>query len=157
MSCRKTIFSVCILFTLLSKCFSQSSLPPIGQWREHLPYKSAIDVCLGNGKIFCATPLSFFTIDLAENSIERMSRITGLTGTGVSHICYDDVNDKFIIAYRNSNIDIIYRNDIFNVPDIKRKNISGDKAIYNIFSSGKYFYLSTGLGVIIIDEEKQEI
>ena len=157
MSCRKTIFSVCILFTLLSKCFSQSSLPPIGQWREHLPYKSAIDVCLGNGKIFCATPLSFFTIDLAENSIERMSRITGLNGTGVSHICYDDVNDKFIIAYRNSNIDIIYRNDIFNVPDIKRKNISGDKAIYNIFSSGKYFYLSTGLGVIIIDEEKQEI
>ena len=86
-----------------------------------------------------------------------MSRITGLNETGVSGICYDELHDKLFIAYRNSNIDIIYRNDIFNVPDIKKKNIVGDKKIYNIFPFNNRFYLSTGLGVIVIDGAKYEV
>ena len=86
-----------------------------------------------------------------------MSRVNGLHETGVSAISYDEINDKLFIGYRNSNIDIIYRNDIFNVPDIKLDNIVGDKTIYNVFSSGKYFYLSTGLGVIVIDADKYEV
>ena len=86
-----------------------------------------------------------------------MSRVTGLHETGVSAIEYDAVNNKLFIGYRNSNIDIIYRNDIFNVPDIKIDNIIGDKTIYNVFSRGNYFYLSTGLGVIVIDADKYEV
>ena len=86
-----------------------------------------------------------------------MSRVNGLHETGVSAIEYDAVNNKLFIGYRNSNIDIIYRNDIFNVPDIKIDNIIGDKTIYNVFSQGKYFYLSTGLGVIVIDADKYEV
>jgi hypothetical protein len=96
-------------------------------------------------------------VDLAENNIERKSRINGLTETGVSAIAYDDVNDKLLIAYRSSNIDIFYRQDIFNIPGIKQDNITGDKTIYDVFSSGKYFYLSTGLGVIVIDGDKYEV
>lgn len=86
-----------------------------------------------------------------------MSRVNGLHETGVSAIEYDAINNKLFIGYRNSNIDIIYRNDIFNVPDIKIDNIIGDKTIYNVFSQGKYFYLSTGLGVIVIDADKYEV
>lgn len=86
-----------------------------------------------------------------------MSRVTGLSETGVSAIAYDGVNEKLLIAYRSSNMDILYRNDIFNIPDIKLDNIAGDKTIYNVFSSGKYFYLSTGLGVVVVDGEKYEV
>ena len=157
MSLRKTIFTVIALFPFLSKGISQDSIPPIGQWRDHLPYHSAIDVQAGNNKIFCATPYSVFSIDLSENSVTRMSRINGLHETGVSAISYNEISDKLFIGYRNSNIDIIYRNDIFNVPDIKLDNIVGDKTIYNVFSSTKYFYLSTGLGVIVIDADKYEV
>src|SRR6187402_2741382 len=67
------------------------------------------------------------------------------------------MSDKLFIGYRNSNIDIVYRNDIFNVPDIKLDNIVGDKTIYYVFSSGKYFYLSTGLGIVVIDADKYEV
>lgn len=153
----QTIFTFYILFLVLTDCFSQQTIPPLGQWRDHLPYHSAIDIAEGDGKIFCATPYSLFSVDLTENSVERMSRLTGLNETGVSAIHYDAVSRKFFIAYKNSNIDIIYRNDIFNVPDIKLDNIVGDKTIYNIFSAGKYFYLSTGLGVVVIDGDKYEV
>lgn len=135
---------------------AQQPLPPVGLWREHLPYNSAIDVAYGNEKIFCATPYSLFSVD-KDNNIERLSRITGLSETGISAICYDGITDRLFIAYSNSNIDIIYRNDIINLPDIKRDNIIGDKNIYAIYTLGKNYYLSTGLGVIVIDGEKYEV
>ena len=132
------------------------TIPPIGFWREHLPYGSATDVTAGENKIFCATPHSLFTVDAKKNS-ERLSRITGLSETGISTILFDDANKKLVIAYSNSNLDIIYRNDIFNVPDIKRSNVIGDKNIYNIYPLAKNYYLSTGLGVIVINGDKYEV
>src|SRR5215212_2861409 len=119
---------------------AQSSLQGIGMWREHLPYNSAIDVTAGDNKIYCATPYSLFSVDPGSNTIERMSRITGLAETGVSCIRYDESSQKLFIGYSNSNIDVIYRNDIFNIPDIKRENISGDKSIYNIYPRNGDFY-----------------
>jgi hypothetical protein len=136
---------------------AQNSSVPIGTWKEYLPYNSAIDVAAGDNKIYCATPYSLFTVDLADNSIERLSRITGLSETGVSAIHYDEAGHRLFIAYTNSNIDIIYRNDIYNIPDIKRENISGDKSIYNIYLDKDNYYLSTGLGVIVVDGSRFEI
>jgi hypothetical protein len=150
------LFFIAFLF-FLHKLPAQLQEPPIGQWREHLPYNSAIDVTAGDGKIYCATPYSLFTVTVSDNSIERLSRITGLSETGVSIILYDEINKKLFIAYNNGNIDIIYNNDIYNVPDIKRSAIIGDKTIYGIYSRGKNYYLSTGLGVIVIDGDKYEV
>lgn len=136
---------------------AQDGIPPIGQWREHLPYNSAIDLTAGDGKVYCATPYSVFAVNVLDNTVERFSRVTGLNETGVTAIQYDEVNKKLFIAYSNSNIDILYRNDIYNVPDIKRSAISGDKKIYNIYPLGKNYYLSTGLGVIVIDGDRYEV
>lgn len=136
---------------------AQQSIPPVGLWRDHLPYASVIDITGGGDKIYCATPYSVFIVNTKENSIERMSRTTGLNETGVSNIYYDKDNEKLLIAYSNSNIDIIHRNDIINIPDIKRSAIVGNKSIYNIYSRQKNYYLSTGLGVIVVDAERYEI
>lgn len=131
--------------------------PPIGQWREHLPYNSAIDVTAGDGKVYCATPYSLFSVNNSDNVVDRYSRVTGLNETGISAIKYDEENKKLFIAYTNSNIDIIYRNDIYNVPDINRSGNIGDKNIYNIYPLSKNYYLSTGIGVIVIDGERYEV
>ncbi|MBK9658644.1 MAG: two-component regulator propeller domain-containing protein [Chitinophagaceae bacterium] len=152
----RCILSLLILFIAL-QTVAQEPIPPIGQWREHLPYNSAIDVTAGDGKVYCATPYSLFSVTIAGNTVERFSRVTGLSETGVSAINYDEGNKKLLIAYSNSNIDIIYRNDIYNVPDIKRSTIIGDKNIYNIYPLGKNYYLSTGLGVVVIDGDRYEV
>jgi hypothetical protein len=149
--------TVIILVFFVSKAGAQQQLPPIGLWREHLPYNSAIAVTASDEKVYCATPYSLFSADIADKSIERLSRVTGLNETGISAVQYDAANNKLFIAYANSNIDIIYRNDIYNVPDIKRDNIIGDKTIYNIYPLQKNYYLSTGLGVIVVDGDRYEI
>lgn len=150
------------LFLILFCCFStclpaQQLIAPIGLWKEYLPYNSTIDLAAGNGKVFAATPYSLFSVTLADNSIERLSRVTGLSETGISAICYDNPQEKLFIAYSNSNIDILYRNDIINLPDLKRDNIIGDKTIYSIYPLEKNYYLSTGLGVVVIDGDRYEV
>lgn len=111
----------------------------------------------GGGRIYAATPYSLFVVGTADNNIERLSRVTGLSETGISTILYDGTQEKLVIAYSNSNIDILYRNDIINVPDIKRSTVIGDKAIYQVHALDKNYYLSTGLGVVVIDGEKYEV
>lgn len=154
---KKTSIFFLALFIFPVKVFLQQPLQPLGFWREHLPYKSSIDVTAGNNKIYCATPYSIFSVNLAENSIERMSRVTGLSETGVNAVKYDELTDKLLVVYNNSNIDILYRNDVFNVPDIKRDNITGDKTITGAFPFNKKFYLFSGLGVIVIDSDRYEV
>jgi hypothetical protein len=144
---------------VLSFYHAQSQLlqQPIGEWREHLPYNSTIAVAAGDGKIFAATPYSVFSVTLGDRHIERMSRITGLSETGISTLAFDENNNKLVIAYGNSNLDIIHRADVHNIPDIKRDNVSGDKNIYGIYSLNGNYFLSTGLGVIVIDGTKYEV
>ena len=77
-----------LLILIAVKVAAQDPAPPIGQWREHLPYNSAIDVTAGDGKVYCATPYSLFSLNIADNSIERFSRVTGLNETGVNAIKY---------------------------------------------------------------------
>jgi hypothetical protein len=146
-----------ILFFTGCCVHAQSNLPAIGEWREHLPYNSAIDVSAGNNRIYCATPYSLFSVSASGDNIERFSRINGLNETGVSCIRFDENGNKLVIAYSNSNIDVLKGNSVFNIPDIKRDNIAGDKSIYNIYVLGNNYYLSTGLGVIVIDAARYEV
>ncbi|HEX8314262.1 MAG TPA: two-component regulator propeller domain-containing protein, partial [Flavisolibacter sp.] len=149
-----------ILFLLLLFPFcvcGQNTFPAIGMWREHLPYQGTIDVTASDKKVYAATPSSLFSVDIATKEIERLSKVSGLSETGINAISYDPRSNKLFIAYNNSNIDVLDANGIYNIPDIKRTTISGDKNIYSIYPDGNRCYLATGLGVIVLDAEKYEV
>ncbi len=139
------------------KTYAQNQLPSIGNWREHLPYQGTSDVTASDRKVYAATTYSLFSVDLESGELERMSRVSGLSETGISTIRFDPVSKKLYIAYQNSNLDVLDARGIHNIPDLKRENISGDKNIYHIFPDNNRVYLSTGLGVIVLDAEKLEI
>lgn len=132
-------------------------IPPVDMWREHLPYGSAIKVENSGNIIFAATPYSVFSVEAASKDIRRYSRVTGLAETGISTIRYDSATKKLFIAYSNSNLDILSNNTLINISDIKRRNISGDKNIYDVYFSGNNAYLSTGFGIVVVDIQKSEI
>lgn len=136
---------------------SQNRAPALGLWREHLPYQVAIDVTASEKKVYAATPLSLFSVDLATAETDRFSKVSGLSETGISHIQYDEATNKLYVAYNNSNLDVLTAGSIRNIPDIKRSAISGDKNIYAIYPDGSRCYLATGLGVVMADAEKYEV
>lgn len=143
-------------FILLIPCFLFSQLPPVGQWREHLPYGSAVRVTAVNNKIFCATPYSLLSYNTITNELQKYSRITGLNETGISTFNYDEISQILLVAYSNSNIDLLNGSQVFNINDIKRKTLNGNKTIYNIFFYAGKAYLSTGFGIVVINLDKKE-
>jgi ligand-binding sensor domain-containing protein len=138
--------------------WSRAQLQPIGQWRSHLSYNQAIAVTSNsNGLLYCATPYAIFSVDINDNTIERFSKINGLHEVGVQTIQSNAAGDKLVVAYTNSNIDIIAGSKIYNIPDIKLKEIAADKTINNVYSYNGLAYLSTGMGIIVLDENKYEV
>ncbi len=143
-----------ILCCIVNGVFAQV---PIGDWREHLPYQKAAMVVATAEKIFCATPYALFSVDLRENNIERLSKMNGLHEVGISSIGSDEQSGKLIVGYLNSNIDVVFKNKVYNINALQLKDIPGDKRIYSIFCNQDKAYLSTGFGIVVVDENKYEI
>jgi ligand-binding sensor domain-containing protein len=148
---------IAFVLILLTPLSIWAQIQPIGQWREHLPWHQAIGVVNTEEHIWAATPYSIFSVDLSENSIERFTKISGLTETGISAIGADQSTQQLIIAYTNSNIDLLKDGAVVNINAIKNSPLSGDKTIYSIFVRNQLAYLSTGIGIVVIDLERHEV
>jgi ligand-binding sensor domain-containing protein len=130
---------------------------PIGTWRAHLPYNAAQGVASDGISLFTISPQGFFIYNSGKDELETFSKVEGMHESSTSVIGYDRATSTCIIGYANSNIDL-YKNHSFKVlPDLKDKSFSGSKTINHIFTSQGFAYLSTGLGVLVIDLDKQEV
>jgi len=134
-------------------CQSQSL--KVGEWRDHLSYKSTYDVCQIGDNIYTSTDKAVFVYNTYDHSIERINTLNGLSDTGVSSIESD--GDHLIVSYENGNIDIINAGKTFNLPDIKRALLIGDKRINHINIIDQIAYLSCGFGIVVLDIVRREI
>ena len=150
-------WSLFIAIFLCACLLTNAQLPPIGQWREHLSYRQAVQVSPSKEGVYCATPYALFSVDAADNTINRFSKINGLHETGIQCMQWDAVAEKLVIAYTNSNIDILAGDKIFNIDAIKQKDLTADKRIYAVFCYQNTAYCCSGLGIIAIDETKYEV
>lgn len=130
---------------------------PLGQWRTHLPYRYCNLVEATDDRIYCSATGGLFSYNLTDNSLEKISKIDGLSDNGVSSLRWSGEIETLILAYQNSNLDIIREGVIVNIPDIMKKQIPGDKSIYDIEFRGQQAYLSTGFGIVVLNLEKNEI
>lgn len=154
---KKIIFTLCnlLLFSLVS--LSQNTGPAIGQWKSFLSYYSGTSCDYSDQYVFVGTQTGFFTYDLNDGFIKSYSKVNGMSSVGVVAVHYIEAADKTVIAYQNGNIDIFSDGAFSNIPDFMITTLPGDKEIYNISSHGKYAYLSTSMGLVILDIEKLEI
>jgi hypothetical protein len=147
-----------LIFLMFIQVFALAqSPPPVGQWREHLPWNNAIAVSVAGNEVFCATPYAAFIYDMDDNSFTRRSKVNGLSDIGVAAMCQDPASGVAVIAYNNSNVDIWKSDRIVNVPDIRISSSGGDKSIKKITIRSGIAYLSTGLGIILIDLGKYQV
>ena len=148
-----------ILWLLIAVIFvSVSSAQGIsGEWKEYMSYTQAFKVANGGEKIYCATKGGLFYYNTTDNSVNKISRLSGLSDFDIQTIAYSNENKLLMVAYTNSNIDLVYDNKVVNLSDIKRKAMTGDKTINNIFFLGNDAYLACGFGIVVINLQKQEV
>ncbi len=155
MMSRSILLLVVTLF--YSSVFAQKAEVPIGEWRIHLPYNAVNSIAESPSYLYVGAERGFYSFDKQSGEMELYSKVNGFSDVEVELLKYHDDLGLLLIAYENTNIDILQGNSIFNISDILRKSILGQKKINDIHFEGKFAYLSCSFGIVIIDLERKAI
>ncbi|WP_162051537.1 type IX secretion system anionic LPS delivery protein PorZ [Pontibacter pamirensis] len=136
--------------------YGQSSMA-LGAWQVHVPYQQGKAVADAGDKVYVAADNGLFYYDKEFNTTETITKVDGLREQQISTIGYDAVTHTLVIAYANTQVDLLRENTIYNISDIFRKTVSGEKNINHIFIHNKLAYLSGSFGVVALDLQKREI
>jgi len=150
-----------LTFSGLANAQSDSIFPAlsIGEWRQHLPWQRAKYVTQSSENVYFATEWAVAALDKEERSSQFFSAVEGLSDVGINLLRYNPAAKVLVIAYTNSNLDLMYPSDgsVVNVPIIlKNPNILGDRQIYDVFFVGRTAYFACGFGVLKFDLQRAE-
>lgn len=141
---KSIVLITCLLFSYLSALKAQ-----IGTWTMYYSYKQITEIAPANEKAYVLASRSLFSYNTKDGSIQLYDKTNGLSDVEISHIRYNPSIKKLIIAYSNSNIDLLdINNDVYNIPDFYQYSTINSKVINHIYNYGQYAYLSTGLGIV---------
>ena len=108
--------------------------------------------------MYAASPYAIFSYQYETYETERFSKINKLSDVGITRLYFHKGLRLLLIAYSNGNIDLMNKDqDLYNIADIKRKNIVGSKSINHITENGNILYLSCGFGIVALDLSRKEI
>ena len=146
-----------LLFLLLIPFYLQAQDVSIGNWKEYLSYNSASYIAESKDRIYCVASGGLYFIQKQDETINRLSKVTGLSDIGIKQVACSDELKVDIIIYENCNIDLLRDNQIINISDIKRKDVTGLKTINNVTIKDSIAYLSSSLGLVLVDLINAEI
>ena len=152
----KNILSI-LLLHFVTYTFAQRELQGIGNWEYHIPQNKGVAIAKAGEKIYSASNFGLFSYNKSTKEITHYTKVNGLSDVQINYIAYYEPLDVLMIAYKNTNIDIIQNNTITNFNDILRKQIVGEKSISHIHFNNDLAYIATTFGVVVFDLDKLEI
>ena len=155
----KNMFKKCFLglcwLSIFLQATAQTPIGPLGQWREHYNNKSVQHLAKGN-VLYGATTNQVFSID-AKNNIQFLGKSNGLHEIEIAAIAWDPIQSQLMVAYKNSNIDIVKGDEIISIADIYLSKVYANKKINSIQILGPWALVSTHFGIVVVDLIKHEI
>ncbi|MDE6105499.1 MAG: hypothetical protein K2F84_00195, partial [Bacteroidales bacterium] len=130
----------------------------VGTWRYHFAATPPEQLAIWGPEVYASREADLLCYNTVDRTLTTLSKRNGLSGGDIGAIAYHPAGNCLIIGYKDGNIDLYYGDRVFNMSDIKEKNIAGgnDKAVYRIHTEGAYAYLACGFGVVIVDVLKRE-
>jgi ligand-binding sensor domain-containing protein len=146
--------SILLLLTMMiGQCLNAQKL---GRWRSHLPYSDIKWATEAGDEIWAATPSGLFNLNNDNGEIKTYTTVNGLSDIDVVNVEWNDASKRLLIAYSNTNLDLMEGNQIYHIPDILRTSILGRKAINHIYFYDKYAYISCSFGIVKLNLDKRE-
>ncbi len=133
-----------------------------GKWVLHPVFAGEnITNCIDTGdEVYYLASGNLYRYDKDTQENEHLNRANYLNDSGVENIYFNADKNYIMVAYQNSNIDIIdLRNgDVSNISDIKNADISTSKTINSItFAAPNMAIVATDFGFVIINDSKLEV
>ncbi len=118
-------------------------------------YDKVVDT---DSKVYFLSGGSLFSIDKKSNETYFYDYSNKLSGIGIENIYYNHEKKFLLIAYSDSNMDVLYDDGrIVCLPDIKDAMVTEDKSINDVaFGEGR-IAVATNFGIVLYDDQKLEV
>ena len=116
-------FSICVAL-VLCLCGTALAQVGIGKWRDHFSFRTAYRIVPAKERIYVQGALGLFYFDTEDYTVNKFTKVEGLTDVGISTTAYDNETGYLAIGYTNSNFDLVRDDRVYNLSDIKRSDIS---------------------------------
>ncbi len=150
---------IAVLIATLIFTGAQAQEKPIGTWSALFPYNTAYGVANDGSNMYVITANAFYKAIRNNNGfdMETYSKVNGMSDVGMQFVAYDATSGYTILIYQNGNIDLFKDKTFYNIPDFKLKSITGNKASYHVYTLNGNAYISTSIGILVVDLAKQNI
>ena len=143
---------------LLASTVQAQNTAGYGDWQLHLPTNHPLRLADAGDRVYVRTENAFYFLDKNLNTTQVLSRRDGLNDVAVTAMAYDSVTRQTVLAYRNTNIDILRPDgSVRNLNDVLRKTITGAKQVNEVSIGAGKAFLSTTFGLVVVDLAKLEI
>ncbi|MDW3208734.1 MAG: hypothetical protein R8N23_02615 [Reichenbachiella sp.] len=145
------------LLVLLLKAFSieAQELIPMGTWRSHFNYEQTTLVEKTTSKVFAAASHGLMYFDQEDGSINKLSKVDGLSDVGISALAYNSDSEYLTIGYQSGNVDIITSEGIQNLPILFNSDVTEIKEINHVSFYAGNMNLSTDFGLLVLTAENK--
>ncbi len=148
------------LFPIICCFISMAGFSQIGtgEWRMHVPAALSYDVEVGGDVAIGLLESGLVWYDIDANESKLYNNLNGLSDIETACVKYDPSSKKFVVGYKNGNIDFITSaGHVVNVPGVLLANISGSKQIYEFVPHSDRIYTASAIGVVVLNPSKYEI
>jgi len=133
-----------------------------GRWVLHPIFAGEnITNCIDTGnEVYYLASGNLYRYDKETQENEHLNRANYLSDSGVDNIYFNSEKGYIMVAYQNSNIDVIDvdSRDVSNMSDIKNADLSTSKAINDVtFTSSDRVVVATDFGFVIVNDRKLEV
>lgn len=145
------------LLVLLLMAFSieAQELIPMGTWRSHFNYEQTTLVEKTTSKVFAAASHGLMYFDQEDGSINKLSKVDGLSDVGISALAYNSDSEYLTIGYQSGNVDIITSEGIQNLPILLNSDVTENKEINHVSFYARNMNLSTDFGLLVLTTENK--
>lgn len=129
------------------------------RWKTYTTYDTPGQIAEARNTVYFTSDGYLYAYGKNDNSLTELTRDNTLSDSDIKLIEYNYEKDLLVIAYENSNIDIITGGRTYNIPYIKEAVMTSSKTInnINIIPETDEIYISTDFGIVIINNSKKEI
>ena len=145
---RVIVFAFCALFLVPAKA---------QKWTTHFAYNNVTQIAMTPDKVYAISDGSLFSVDKQSEQIKVYNNQSGLHGTGITCIHYDELGKQLLIGYGTGKIDILTAQGVRYIGELYNKDMTQLKTIYNVTIKGRTAYLSTAYGVQTMDLRENKL
>lgn len=127
------------------------------KWTTHFAYNNVTQIAVAPDKVYAISDGSLYSVEKQSEHIDIYHSLSGLHGTGITCIHYDEVSKQLIIGYGTGKIDLLSSHGVQYIGTLYDKDMTQRKTIHNVTIAGRTAYLATAYGVQTMDLRENKL